>query len=133
MAESGGNRRSKRNWGSLSVALGITLLGVCFLGALGYAEATTTLETDYDELSSNCGQLSNQSVLVDAGLGMERAELNETDVQHCRNTSFEEYRQARHESMRTTPLNLRQWALFGGLGSILTVFGGGVLRQELAR
>jgi hypothetical protein len=133
MADNGDEGRQERNWGSILVALGIVLFGVFLVGALGYAELTTTLESDYAEISTNFGQLSNQSALVDAGLGMERAELDETDVRSCQNTSFDAYRQNRYESMWTTPLNVRQWVLFGGLGSILSVFGGGVLRQELTR
>lgn len=124
---------SSSNRGSLLVALGITVLGVAFLGGLGYADATATVESDYAAYSSNCADLANQSRLVDAGLGMKRVELNETDVRRCENSTFEEYRSARHRSFGATPLNLGQWVLFGGTGGSLALGGGVILRQELRR
>jgi hypothetical protein len=107
------------------------VLGVAFLGGLGYAEATATVESDYAEYSANCDDLANQSRLVDAGLCMERVELNETDVRRCENSSFTEYRSARYRSFGATPLNVGQWLLFGGLGGVLALGGSTVLRQEL--
>jgi len=102
--------RERPNWGSVAVTAGITLLGMGFF-RLGY------VETDYAGYSTNGGELANESRLVDAGLGMERVELNETDVQRCRNSTFEGYRESRYRSFGATPLNPGQWLLYGGMAA----------------
>jgi hypothetical protein len=121
-----------RNWESVTVALGVTLLGLGILGGLVYADATTTVtRADYRAYQAGCDDLANQTRLVDGGLGMEPVELNETHVRQCRNTSFEEYRAGRLQAMDGPPLNARQWVLFGGPGLAFALGGSVLLRQEL--
>ncbi|MFC6975390.1 hypothetical protein ACFQL1_13205 [Halomicroarcula sp. GCM10025709] len=90
----------RRDRGSVAVALGVVLLGLGILGGLVYVEATTTVtRADYRAYQAGCEDLANQTRLVDGGLGMEPVELNETHVQQCRNTSFDEYRAGRLQAM----------------------------------
>lgn len=82
----------RRDWGSLLVAFGIALLGVSIVGMAVYADVTTTVtRDDFAEYKQNCDDLENQTRMVDAGLGMEWEQLNETHVQQCKNATYAEY------------------------------------------
>lgn len=123
----------RRDWGSLLVAFGIALLGVSIVGMAVYADVTTTVtRDDFAEYKQNCDDLENQTRMVDAGLGMEWEQLNETHVQQCKNATYAEYRDGKRRSMSTAPLNPGQWALSLGLGLSMTGIGVVVVRQELA-
>lgn len=115
------------------VAVAITLFGVGTLGALVYADLTTAVtRDDFEAYRRGCDELAGQTRLVDGGLGMRETTLNETHVQRCENTTYEEYRQERHQSLRTAPIGLAQWLSYGTVGLLATGGGVTVLRRELA-
>lgn len=128
-----GESTAERDWGSLLVALGITLAGVGIVAGSVYVTATTTVtRADYREFATSCGDLEGQSQMVDAGMGAREVTLGEAAVRRCRNTSFEQYRRDRVASMYEAPFNLKQWVLFPGVGGLIAGFGGMVLRQQLS-
>jgi len=112
----------------------MVLVGIGILGGITYANLTGEVtRAEYNEYANNCDALANETRLAETGIGREPVELNQTAVQWCQNTSYAEYRQAKVASMRTTPFNWKQWALYGGAGLIITGFGVVVLRQEWRR
>ncbi|GGO00253.1 hypothetical protein [Haloarcula pellucida] len=117
---------------SLAIAVAVTLLGVGALAGLVYAEVTTTVtRVAYEDYRAGCADLAGETRLVDGGLGIREITLNETHVRRCENTTDEEYRQQRRQSLQTAPIGLAQWFWYGSMGALLT--GGGVLllRREL--
>lgn len=120
-----------RDWGSLAVAVGIVIVGVGTLAAIGYANATPVTEADYEKFTRNCDDLEGEQRLVDGGLGMESERLNRTHVEACTNATYAEYTRARRASMRATPFNAGQWVLYGTMGIVLTLLGVVLVRQEL--
>lgn len=115
------------------VAVAITLFGVGTLGALVYADLTTAVtREEFEAYHQDCSDLVGQTRLVDGGLGMREVTLNETHVQRCENTTYEEYRRERHHSLRTPPIGLAQWLSYGTVGLLTTGGGVAVLRRELA-
>lgn len=119
--------------GSVVIALGLALVGFGLFAGLVYADLTTTItRAEYDQYQANCDELANQSRPSDPGIGMEQVELNETAVRQCRNTTFEQYRTGRIQSVYQAPLSARQWLLFGGPALVMGAGGVALLRQELS-
>lgn len=123
-------RDTSPDWGAVALAFVLVLGGLSAIGAIAYADTTTTMRADYEDYSRNCDALAGQTRLVDGGLGMQSETLNETHVQACKNTSFAEYRQARYESLRTTPVNPTQWAMYGGFAGSISAVGGYILFRQ---
>ncbi|OYR38294.1 MULTISPECIES: hypothetical protein [unclassified Halorubrum] len=118
-------------WPDVVVGLGALLIGVALVGGLVYAAATTSVtREDYEAYARQCADLSEESRLVDTGLGMETVPLNESDVRACENTTLGEYRSARLQSMRSTPLNAVQRGWIGGTGVLIAAVGGHLLRRQ---
>jgi len=117
---------------SVVIAAGLLVLGLGSLGGLAYADLTTTVtQAEYDEFTSDCERLENETELAETGIGRDPVELNQSTVEWCQNLSYEEYRQAQVDSLRAAPLNPWQWALYGGFGLAIAVAGAVLLRQEL--
>ncbi|QIO21843.1 hypothetical protein [Haloarcula sp. JP-L23] len=132
-SDAGGNGPTRPVRAGVVVAAAITLLGVGTLGALAYADLTTTVtRAAYEDYHAGCADLAGQTRLVDGGLGIREITLNETHVRWCENTTYEEYRQQRRQSLRTAPIGVVQWVWFGGMGLLLTGGGALLLRRELA-
>lgn len=118
-------------WPDVVVGLGVVLIGVALIGGLVYAATTTSVtRNDYEAYIQSCEDLTDESRLVDTGLGMETVPLNESDVRACENTTFRQYRSARLRSMRSTPLNPVQWGWLGGTGLLFVAVGGLLLRER---
>jgi hypothetical protein len=134
MSDAASDAAGRRDRGSLAVALALTLLGLGSVVAVVFVGATTTVtRADFAAYQAGCDDLSNQSRLTDAGLGLERVPLDEADVQRCKNTTYAEYVAARRRATYRAPFSPTQWVLYLGFGGLLTGLGTVVLRQELAR
>ena len=108
------------------------LIGAALVGGLVYdAGATSVTRADHEAYVQGCEDLSEESRLVDTGLGMETVPLNESDVRACENTTLEEYRDARLRSMRSTPLNAVQRTWIGGTGILFAAIGWLLLRRQV--
>ena len=119
-------------WPDVAVGLAAVLIGAALVGGLVYAAgATSVTRADYEAYVERCGYLSEESRLVDTGLGMETGPLNESDVRACENTTLGEYRDARLRSMRATPLNAVQRGWIGGTGVLFAAVGGLLLRRQV--
>jgi hypothetical protein len=116
----------------LVAGLFAVLIGAAVAGGLAYAAATPSVtDADYAAYEQRCENLTEESRLVDAGLGTETVPLNETDVRACENTSFEAYERARLRSMRSTPLNAVQWGWLGGTGVAFLAIGGRLITEQI--
>lgn len=121
-----------RDWGTLVVGLGFTLLGLGVVGATVYVGATGTVtRDDFEAYRSGCDDLDGQPRMVDDGIGIRWEQLNETAVRDCRNVTYAEYRAGRRNSMNTPPLNAGQLLLGVGVGGVIAAMGSLALRQEL--
>lgn len=121
-------------WPDVAVALLALLIGATLLGGVAYDAATTSVaRADYETYLDQCDDLSEESRLVDAGLGMETVQLNESDARACANSTFDGYRDARLRSMRSTPLNAVQRGWIGGTGGMFTAIGGILIRRQTER
>ncbi|WP_254279857.1 hypothetical protein [Haloarcula marina] len=122
----------RRNRASLAVAVGLTVLGLGMVGGITYAALTTSVTpADYEAAVRNCAELAGETRLVDGGLGMERVTLTDRHVRACENTTFEEYRRQRRQSLRTTPIGAGQFLAYGGVGVLLAGLGAVLVRQEV--
>jgi len=119
-------------WPDVAAGLGALLIGAVLVGGLVYAAgATSVTRADHEAYVERCGDLSEESRLVDTGLGMETVPLNESDVRACENTTLGEYRDARLRSMRSTPLNAVQRGWIGGTGALFAAIGWLLLRRQV--
>jgi len=119
------------HWPDVAVGVLALLIGAALLGGVAYdAAAASVTRGDYETYLRQCDDLANESRLVDTGLGMETVPLNESDARACANTTFDEYRDARLRSMRSTPLNAVQRGWIGGTGVLSAAVGGLLLRRQ---
>lgn len=127
-----GERTGGVYWPDVAAGLVALLIGAALVGGLVYAAgATSVTRADYEAYVDRCADLSEESRLVDTGLGMETVPLNESDVRACETITLGEYRDARLRSMRSTPLNAVQRGWIGGTGVLFAAVGGLLLRRQV--
>lgn len=120
------------DWEAISICLFIVLFGIAVLVGITYANLSTSTQKAHENLQRDCGELANDTRLVDGGIGLMRQPLNQTAVAACQNITYAEYHQRRVESMRTTPFNLGQWALYSSVGGG-SIIGGVALAMRVRR
>jgi hypothetical protein len=124
--------KTSTDWEAIVICSFIVLFGIAVLVGITYANLSTSTQTAHENLQRNCGELADDTRLVDGGIGLMRQPLNQTTVAACQNITYAEYHQRRMQSMRTTPFNLGQWALYGSVGGG-SIIGGVALAMRVRR